>query len=90
LIKRQAVSGLLIKSSRKGRRGQAVMSDKFWKCIWWTCRHEIDGQKDEPCPYCRIEELESELQTANEMGAKHAKRVGEQALELQALLKESE
>jgi hypothetical protein len=36
------------------------MSDKFWKCLWWTCRHEIDGQKDEPCPYCRIEELEAE------------------------------
>ena len=30
-------------------------------------------------------ELEAELQTAHEIGARHAKRVGEQALELQAL-----
>jgi hypothetical protein len=40
------------------------MSDKFWKCLWWGCGHEIDGAKDEPCPYCRITELEAELDKA--------------------------
>jgi hypothetical protein len=30
-------------------------------------------------------ELEAELQTAHEIGARHARRVGEQAIELQAL-----
>jgi hypothetical protein len=33
----------------------------------------------------RVAGLEAELQTAHEIGARHAKRVGEQALELQAL-----
>jgi hypothetical protein len=33
-------------------------------------------------------ELREELEVANEIGARHAKRVGEQAMELQALLKE--
>jgi hypothetical protein len=35
----------------------------------------------------RIEELEAELQTAHEIGARHARRVGEQAIELKALRK---
>jgi hypothetical protein len=29
------------------------------------CGHEIDGQKDEPCPYCRITELEAEIERLN-------------------------
>ena len=31
-----------------------------WKVIWWDCRHDMDGMKDEPCPYCRIQQLEVE------------------------------
>jgi hypothetical protein len=38
----------------------------------------------------RIAELEAELQTAHEIGARHAKRVGEQAIELQALREAAE
>ena len=36
------------------------MSKGAWKIIWWDCRHEMDGMKHEPCPFCRIQQLEEE------------------------------
>ena len=35
------------------------MSKGAWKIIWWDCRHEMDGMKHEPCPFCRIQQLET-------------------------------
>jgi hypothetical protein len=45
----------------------------------------LECRAEETKLHDRIEELEAELQTAHEIGARHAKRVGEQAMELQAL-----
>jgi hypothetical protein len=53
-------------------------------------KEHSSGDPRNPCPLCRIAELEAELQTAHEIGARHAKRVGEQALELQALREAAE
>jgi hypothetical protein len=69
-------------------------------------KEHSSGDPRNPCPLCRIAELEAEnkghrlriaelegweeLEVANEIGARHAKRVGEQAIELQALREAAE